>query len=250
MNYPNRVIKAGDPDKAVVEAVQKQLIAKGCGPLEVDGDFGPDTTRAVKLFQSRFSDGAGNPLLADGKVGSHTWAALFGVGQVPSNTIASSPLAGKALEKAVSQVGVMEKPPGSNDGKEVNEYQDIAASPRKKAWCMAFMYWCYQKAANDLGVANPLVRTGGVLDQWNRYKGKKITARQAVDNPGLVKPGQLFIIDHGGGLGHTGMVEKVVGGLLTTIEGNSNDGGSREGIGVFRRTSRKINSINKGFIDV
>jgi len=53
---------------------------------------------------------------------------------------------------------------------------------------------------------------------------------------------------YGGGLGHTGIVEKVNGGFLTTIEGNTNDGGSREGIGVFRRTGRKIKDINKGFL--
>jgi hypothetical protein len=36
---------------------------------------------------------------------------------------------------------------------------------------------------------------------------------------------------------------------LVTIEGNTNDNGSREGIGVFRREQRKISSINKGFVD-
>jgi hypothetical protein len=36
--------------------------------------------------------------------------------------------------------------------------------------------------------------------------------------------------------------------MITTLEGNANTGGSREGVGVFRLT-RKINGINKGFID-
>jgi hypothetical protein len=34
-----------------------------------------------------------------------------------------------------------------------------------------------------------------------------------------------------------------------TIEGNTNEGGGREGIGVFRRNRRKVRGINKGFID-
>jgi hypothetical protein len=34
-----------------------------------------------------------------------------------------------------------------------------------------------------------------------------------------------------------------------TIEGNTNDGGSREGIGVFKRDTRLISGINRGFID-
>jgi hypothetical protein len=69
------------------------------------------------------------------------------------------------------------------------------------------------------------------------------------ENPELVKPGMLFIMSTGGGNGHTGIVEKVIGGRLVTIEGNTSDAGSREGIGVFRRDARKIASINKGFID-
>jgi hypothetical protein len=58
----------------------------------------------------------------------------------------------------------------------------------------------------------------------------------------------VFIMDHGGGLGHTGLVESVQGGLITTIEGNTNTALSREGGGVYRLT-RKLVEINKGFID-
>ena len=36
---------------------------------------------------------------------------------------------------------------------------------------------------------------------------------------------------------------------LNTLEGNTNEGGSREGVGVFRRNGRKIVTINRGFID-
>jgi len=59
----------------------------------------------------------------------------------------------------------------------------------------------------------------------------------------------LFIIDLGGGFGHSGMVVETNSGRMITIEGNTNDGGSRNGIGVFKRDARKINQINKGFID-
>lgn len=50
----------------------------------------------------------------------------------------------------------------------------------------------------------------------------------------------LFFIDAGGGKGHAGLVTEVNGDRLTTIEGNTNNEGSREGIGVFKRTTRKI----------
>ena len=77
---------------------------------------------------------------------------------------------------------------------------------------------------------------------------KKILAKDATANPALVKPGHIFIMSFGGGMGHTGLVESVNGGFMNVIEGNTNDNGSREGIGVFRRV-RKINSINKGFLE-
>jgi hypothetical protein len=91
-----------------------------------------------------------------------------------------------------------------------------------------------------------------VLDHWNRAGTKgvsRVTAAQAASNPGLVRPGHIFIMNFGSGLGHTGLVERVTGGKIVTIEGNTNTGGSREGIGVFRRELRKIVDVNKGFID-
>jgi hypothetical protein len=50
-------------------------------------------------------------------------------------------------------------------------------------------------------------------------------------------------------MGHAGLVSRVVGNRMETIEGNTNDGGSREGIGVFRRSGRTLQSINRGFIE-
>ena len=43
-------------------------------------------------------------------------------------------------------------------------------------------------------------------------------------------------------------MEKVAGGLVTTIEGNTDASRTREGGGVYRLV-RKIVDINKGFID-
>lgn len=113
---------------------------------------------------------------------------------------------------------------------------------------MAFVYYCFDEASKVLEIKNPLVKTGGCLSQWNGTKEFKITANAAKSNPSLVIPGSIFIIDHGSGLGHTGIVKEVNNGYITTIEGNTNNTNSREGIGVFMLQSRKLNSINKGFI--
>jgi hypothetical protein len=183
----------------------------------------------------------------DGKLGSITWAALFGIEQVPVTTTSAKDLLTEVIKVARSQIGVMEKPPGSNKGPEVNEYLRCVDCPPGSFWCAGFVYWCFNEAAKNLNKKNPLFKTGGCLAHWNNSKGKKIESKKAIENPSLVKPGQVFILDHGSGKGHTGIIEKVEGGIIHTIEGNSNTAGNRNGIGVFSLT-RKIAKINKGFI--
>jgi len=252
MQYPNRVIKKGETDKEIVKAIQKQLNAKGCGPIGEDGDFGVNTVSAVKLFQTRNSDANGNPLEADGKIGAITWATLFGSDKVPVADTASAGLLAKALAVAVSQIGVVEQPPFSNRGPEVDLYlRTVGLNPvgQHYSWCMAFVYWCFNEAAKSLGIKNPLVKTAGCLNGWNGATCPKIKMADAVNNPALVKPGFIFIIDHGHGNGHTGIVESVNGGIINTIEGNTNSDGSANGYGVLRLTTRKIAKITKGFLD-
>lgn len=152
----------------------------------------------------------------------------------------------KALEIAITQLGIREKG-SSNSGKEVDQYLKSAGLNPGNPWCMAFVYWCYKQAANVLGVPNFLIRTGGVLHQWNEQQAiKKIVLDKVLKNPGIIQPGAVFIMDYGKGTGHTGMVERIHNGLVETVEGNTNDEGSREGYEVCRRT-RKLASI-KGFI--
>jgi hypothetical protein len=143
----------------------------------------------------------------------------------------------KTLEIATAQIGVEEIPRNSNSGPEVEIYLRSVGLSKGYAWCMAFVYWCTQKAALQINVKNPLKKTGGVLDQYN-------------SRPLLVKkipqPGDVFIIDLKNGLGHAGFVEKVAGSMIYTIEGNTNDTGGREGYKVARR-KRDIKSI-KGFL--
>ncbi len=258
--FPGRIIKVGDSDRVIVTTIQHRLNEVGCGPIAETGIFDVETTkRAVKLFQARFTDTTGMPLVIDGEVGSFTWGAMFGGVSVPSSSPTSSlssPLAKAAIEFAVTQIGVRERPLGSNRGPEVDKYlRAVGLNPAggSFAWCVAFTHFCYLSAAESLGRENPHIKTAGVLDHWNLAGRKpgviRITRTQAVSDPGLVKPGSLFIIDFGGGHGHSGMVLETASSRLTTIEGNTNDGGTREGIGVFQREARKINQINKGFID-
>lgn len=153
----------------------------------------------------------------------------------------TSNLAQRSLEIALTQNGIEEVPRGSNSGKDVEVYLRSVGLGKGYAWCMAFVYWCVNKAAKEMGVANPLVKTGGVLFQWNNTILPKLpkTARN-------IQAGDIFIMEFGGGTGHTGFVIKVENNVVHTIEGNTNADGSREGYEVAKR-QRPLSSF-KGFI--
>lgn len=137
-------------------------------------------------------------------------------------------LSEKALQKAITQLGVEEIPRGSNWGEPVQSYLKSVGIGFPASWCMSFVYWCYNEAAKELGIKNPMFKTGGVLLQWGKSK-----AAYAATKPYVA--GDVFILDYGKGLGHTGIIESVEGDIAHTIEGNTNDTGSREGYEVCRR---------------
>ncbi|MWB92983.1 CHAP domain-containing protein [Flavobacterium sp. GA093] len=148
-------------------------------------------------------------------------------------------LRSKALAIAQSQIGVQEIPKNSNAGPAVEKYLKSVGLGKGYAWCMAFVYWSIKSASIELNVLNPLAKTAGVLDMYNKMAKLRVTTPQ---------PGDFFIMDFGNGTGHTGFVEKVLdNGKLQTIEGNTNDEGSREGYEVARRYDRKTSQM-KGFI--
>lgn len=229
MNYTG-IIKLGSTNSTAVKEIKKRLNELVGSTLDVNnGNFGNSTKAEVKRFQQL------NQLKDDGVVGPLTWDILFNnyTEQEPSSTNLSL----RAVEIAETQLYVREKT-GKNDGKEVKQYLNSIGLDEGYAWCMAFVYWCFEKASKDLGVKNPLVRTGGVLRQYNESPSYRVKTP---------KPGDVFIMDYGRGLGHTGLVVEVKGDSIVTTEGNTNSGGSRDGDGVYQRL-RKISSINKGFL--
>lgn len=148
-------------------------------------------------------------------------------------------LAKQTIISAITQLGVEEVPKGSNAGTDVEKYLASVGLGKGYSWCMAFVYWNVLQACKKLAIPTPLLKTGGVLAQYNNPKNHKSTAPQQ---------GDIFIMDFGKGTGHTGIVEYVLNDTIHTIEGNTNDNGSREGYEVCRRV-RKIASI-KGYIRI
>jgi hypothetical protein len=242
MAYPTRALRRGDPRAALVKRVQRRLVAVGCGPLDVDGIFGRETQSAVRLYQTR------RGLLADGVIGPLTWDELFAEKPAAPRKPPSRLLAA-ALDVAAGQEGVREA--ARNRGPEVDRYvMSLGLDPAgDHPWCQAFVYWCFQQAATRVHATNPCARTAGVLKHWDQAPAKaRVYAEAALDRPSLIRPGAVFIVDHGSGRGHTGLVTHAAAGEVHTLEGNTNARGSREGDGVYRKT-RAIASINIGFID-
>ena len=151
-----------------------------------------------------------------------------------------SPLSESALKIAASLIGQKENPPGSNWGVPVQDYLARVGITFPASWCAAFVYWCFDEAAIAARVHNPVYRTAGVLNLWNHCQGNRTMI------PG---PGDIFIMDFGKGLGHTGIVESVdEKGLIHTIEGNSNMDGSRNGYEVVRHLRNSQGPKMKGFL--
>ena len=163
------------------------------------------------------------------------------------NTILTPPLLATLLIIARTQIGVKETPPGSNRGPRVEEYLKSVHLGPGYAWCAAFVYWCFEQASASLNRVNPLPRTAGCLDHWNKSNGLKITSQKAIADPSLIEPGDIFIIRGHGIKGHTGIVVGICGEFIHTIEGNTNTFHSSEGDGVLEQ-QRRIDDINVGFI--
>ena len=153
MQYPGHIVKIDETDATVVRFIATQLTARGYKPTSPPGVFDKDFASLVKLFQAQTVDVSHNPLVSDGRVGPLTWGALGGEaapGVVPAGPAS---LGAQALQVAITQIGVMEKPKGSNSGPEVDAYLASVGLPPGLPWCMAFNNFCVQKAARDAGVS-------------------------------------------------------------------------------------------------
>ncbi len=157
-----------------------------------------------------------------------------------------------ALKIALSYKGQEEVPRGSNWGPFVKACLALVGINFAASWCQAFAYRVFKEASTQLGIACPMISTGGVLKCWNNTSpNNRILKKDAtVQN---ILPGYQAIYDHGGGKGHTMLVVQMFpDGSFSTIEGNTNPEGSPNGYGVFQREgahARHLSDLQlKGFI--
>ena len=260
MQYPGRVIKMGEQDARIVRALKtqlnKSLALAGEQRIVLDPGnpvFGPKVKQAVQLFQARHVDSEGRPLKPDGELGAISWGVLFGDETVAASEAPRDAFLGEVIAVALAEEAktIREIPANSNRGPVVEAYLASVGLRGGNPWCCAFTYWCFEQAARQRGRGNPMVRTGGCLDHWRKAPdqgARRIVKADAVNDPRLLAPGMAFIMEFGGGKGHTGFIVAVRGGMIDTVEGNTDASRTREGGGVYRLT-RKLAEINKGYID-
>lgn len=130
-------------------------------------------------------------------------------------TATTSNLGERALDVARSQIGVMERPFGSNDGPEIRQYlapceREHNGGPPLKLnlfkvnWCAAFASWCQAQALHSterpahgyrIGVLEIVtdVKLGRGYD--GKFTGKWLDVKEARLGAGVPMPGDLAIYD-------------------------------------------------------
>lgn len=136
----------------------------------------------------------------------------------------------------LSQIGVTEV--GSNAGPQVEAYLATTGLGSGYAWCAAFVAWVLEQnnVPNPKSAWSPSwFPASNVVWQSN---GLKIR---------LPLPGDVFGIyyTNKGRIAHVGFVHRYSDKITITVEGNTNDTGSREGDGVYlkRRPTRQLHSV-------
>jgi hypothetical protein len=134
------------------------------------------------------------------------------------------PTRGELLAIFISQIGIRELT-GRNDGKAVEMYLASVGLKKGPPWCAAFVSWGYGMVgiqAAQSAWSPDWFPSGRVI--WKQGRGEK---PQPCDVFGIYFPDKRRVA-------HVGIVEQW-GESVLTIEGNTNDAGSREGDGVYRK---------------
>lgn len=121
---------------------------------------------------------------------------------------------------------VKEEPKGSNDGAWVRRYLAAAGVNFPAPWCASFVTYLAKECGYEHIPKHP-----AAVASWSHMPKAAEPAR-----------GDLFFYLHENGTGHIGVVLENKGATVRTIEGNTNDEGSREGFEVCRR-ERKISAL-------
>lgn len=223
-------VKRGDKGKDV-KLVQEWLCLHDVR-LGIDGDFGPATERSVAIFQDKHN------LPPTGIVNREMWDYLVAP-MVFANTMpvhSSSIGSVNKLMVYFARQHLVVHPRevgGENRGPWVRLYcQGHDGAPW--AWCCGFVSFIYDQACMRNVTKKELKYTLSCDDLANQAGKLGILENSAYVKP---KPGDLFLNRKSRyDWTHTGIIVNVSNEYMITIEGNTNDEGSREGYEVCKRT--------------
>ena len=130
------------------------------------------------------------------------------------------------LAAARGELGVTESPAGSNRTK-YGAWYGLDGQP----WCMMFVQWCFNQAGAPALLP---VKTAscGALMRAAQAAGRWVTEGY--------RPGDVAVYDFpgGGATDHCGIVESVLGSVVTAVEGNTSQSGSQSNGGQVCRKTR------------
>ena len=199
--------------------------------------------KIVKAIQRKLG------IVADGVDGPITWRTILSAVTEAKPTLKDAEFSGVAKRMvgyARDEIGVSEID-GSNCGPRVNEYKAATWLDAEKPWpwCAAFICWLIREAMKEEKVTFKRPRTAGAWDfeNWARKeqeKGVGIELIKPIANEEKIKAGDIVVFR----FSHIGLAieEPNTKGYVSTIEGNTNGAGSREGGSVLEK-SRHIDSI-------
>lgn len=126
-----------------------------------------------------------------------------------------------------SQLGVREAT-SHNDGKAVEGYLHSVGLGKGYAWCAAFVRWCYDSAHITTTI-------NGAAASAHRKTNLVWFNHQLIKEP---QPGDAFTLWYPSlnRIGHTGFYhQRINPSIYQSVEGNTNEAGSREGDGVYKK---------------
>tara|TARA_R110002167_G_scaffold316548_1_gene522208 strand:+ start:9546 stop:10166 length:621 start_codon:yes stop_codon:yes gene_type:complete len=179
---------------------------------------------------------------ADGVDGPVTWNAILARLSTKDAVVSGSSVSEKMVNLARSEIGVSEID-GSNCGPRVDEYKAATWLDPDKGWpwCAAFICWLVREAieGEDIDFKRPQTAGAWDFENWARKQvANGVELRKPTNED--IKEGDIVVFT----FSHIGLAVKDIdsSGYVTTIEGNTNGVGSREGGSVLEK-KRHVSSI-------
>ena len=188
-------------------------------------------------------------LKADGVDGPVTWQTILNKLTISNDqkavTVTSKDSAGtlvsRIIELARGEVGVREIG-DTNCGKRVNEYKSATYldSTQSWPWCAAFICWILREAMKGGSYSFKRPTTAGAWDFENWASDQDMSVKTKKPHNGDIIAGDIILFT----FSHIGIAISAPdkNGMVQTIEGNTDDAGSREGGGVYIK-DRHISKI-------